>query len=589
MAWRRIDTNKNVYPCAALALLSLLAYGDSLLNGFVMDDQYILLRNFTVRHLGSLPLLVSPRYFELFAEQSWRPVVSLSYILDYQIWRLAPMGYHFHNLVLHAVNAILVYLILKKITGQGLPAFITAGLFAAHTISGEAVNVVSFREDLQVVFFMLLALWALLKIYDGGKKAWIALLWACAFLAIPAKENGAALPLLLAGAGYAIGGRRFFVERRGIWLGVVAAFAASLSIRFFILTPPSNLAAVPASLTILEKILMIIKIQGYYLLSLFYIVPFLPNMTVTNGLAVSLVVIGNLLLWVIFLRDKRAKAALLFYAVAMMPVANIVPLANPIAFRYLYFPALGLYYLSGLTIHKLFERGYLAQRALIGFLFLILFGSTLYSAVWSRIWRDDLSLAIYAARYNPQDSRTWANLASAQNNRGLYAAAEESARRALRLNPDDFYSRSALAMSHLKRGKFEEALDYYRSALRFPSVLNSRAEIYFGMAYAMASLNRAGEAIEMYQRTLEINPCHTGALSNLAVIYCEQGNLKKAEPLFTQVLNLDPHDAQTHFNMALLLFQTERSEKAIPHLRRALQLDPQNARAAQMLRHIEQK
>jgi len=579
-----------------ITCLVFIAYGTSLLNGFVIDDPYILLDNFTVRKPGNLKYLFSRDYFQLFMEQTYRPVVTLSYMLDFQIWGLRPFGFHLHNLILHLLNTLLVYSILRH-TGNGFfPALVTAGLFACHTISGEAVNVISFREDLQVVFLMLLSVYGMIKILKGNNKGYQYLVWISCFLAVLAKENGLVLAFLMAGVAFIIRGRRFYKENPLLWTGALVCFLLGCIVRFVLMNHAVN-GAGPLTLmgTVYEKTIKIAKIQGIYLQSFFYLKPFLPNMggeLLTghiDGDFLTMIITGMLFfLWVVLLRDPRAWAAILFYILAMGPASNLIPLNNPIAYRYLYFPALGIYFLLALTLQKLKESWELSNHYVPVLLTIVFLPPAVFSCVWNRHFKDDVSLWSYNIRYMPDYYRLWADLSAAQNNKGLYIEADESARFALSLNRDYFYAWAALGTSQIHRGLYREALDSYTSALRYPSVRGNRAEIYFGMGYGLSALDNNSEAQARYEKALKENPDHTGALTNLAILYCQNGNYTAARPLLERVIAKDPGDKEAHFNLALLYIQTGNREKAQIHIREVLKLDPDNARARQMLNILDQ-
>jgi len=577
-------------PC--LAALALVSFGSTLLNGFVIDDRYVISGNFFIRNIGNIKHLFTGRYFTGFMEQSYRPLVTLSYMIDYQIWGLDPFGYHLHNLVLHMLNVVLVFHILRGVKNGFFPALVCAGLFAAHTISGEAVNGVSFREDLQAVFLMLCCAALLLKNLDDEKTGagYMILLWIVCALPVLAKENGIVLPFILAGIAFAKKGRHFYRKRGVLWLGCGLGFLVSILIRFAWMNSPV-LASGPLALhgTFFQRLIMIVKIQGHYLKSLVYLERFLPNMggellsaRIDAEFLVSLISGGCLVLWCYILKDRRAIFALVFYILTMGPTSNLVSLNNPIAMRYLYFPAIGLYWLAGLSMDKIREKTTMGFA--IGLSTILVLGLAFYSLIWTRHWRDEVSLWKYNVRYTPGYYRPWADLAAAQNNKGLHQDAHRSARKALSLNPEYFYAWSALATSQLYTGKFQESLSSYKQALRFPSLPGARADVYFGMGCSLDFQGKKQESILEYKKALEINPNHSGALSNLAILYCETRDFDKAEPLFKRALLIDPTDKENLLNLSLLYIEKGEPQNARVLLEKVLKLDPQNPRAKSMMK-----
>ncbi|MBN1903036.1 tetratricopeptide repeat protein [Candidatus Sumerlaeota bacterium] len=589
-----------------LFLLAIFAYGSTLFNTFVIDDQYVLTHNFAVKSLKYFLSLFSRDYFSLFAEQSYRPVVSLSYMLDYAIWGMRAFGYHLHNLILHILNVFLVFAILTRIKMKinshppslSFIAFITSGLFAVHTISGEAVNVISFREDLQVVFLTLFSLWSFIKILEGGNKyIYRCLLWLSCFLALLAKENAAVLPLLLICVGVIMRGKNFYRDHGATCMGAAAAFLFSFIIRFVIMTNKVE-GIGPLSLqgNLIEKGIRIIKIQGIYIQSLFYLRPFLPNMAgvlssgaMDRDFLLGIVSIMLFFLIIFFLRNRFAWAALGFYAVCMIPVSNIfMNLNNPVAYRYLYFPAIGLYFIMGILLINIVEKYKFSGKVLLLSLLLLL-PQALYSNYWSRYWKDDADLWKYQVGYTPEYYLPWAELAAAQNNRGLYAEAEISAKKSISLKPDYFYSHAALGYSQLYQGLPGEALESFQKALEFPRVQSSEAEIFFGTGYAFEQMDRLSAAEEFYKKTLESNPRHLGALANLAILYIQKGRLEEGQTLLERAVEIDPADAGVRCNLTLLYLQKGEKEKARDHLSAAQKIDPQNPHVKNLLSRLQSK
>ncbi|OHB86388.1 MAG: hypothetical protein A3J73_05615 [Planctomycetes bacterium RIFCSPHIGHO2_02_FULL_38_41] len=146
-----------------LVILPLCAFLNTLFNGFVYDDISVLEENYFIRNLGNIPKVFSKEYFRLANELSYRPVVTLSYFIDYAIWRYNPFGYHLSNVILHAANCVLLYLLLVQLTKVRLAALFSAVIFSIHPCTTEAVNCLSYREDIFVATFSFLACLCLIK------------------------------------------------------------------------------------------------------------------------------------------------------------------------------------------------------------------------------------------------------------------------------------------------------------------------------------------------------------------------------------------------------------------------------------------
>jgi tetratricopeptide (TPR) repeat protein len=96
-------------------------------------------------------------YSSLTAEISYRPLNTLSYFLDYKIWGMRPFGFHTTNILFHCGNVVLLYFLGIAISGSQFFGFLAGLLFALHPFATEPVSVVSFREDLMALFFILIS------------------------------------------------------------------------------------------------------------------------------------------------------------------------------------------------------------------------------------------------------------------------------------------------------------------------------------------------------------------------------------------------------------------------------------------------
>lgn len=199
---------KKYLPILCLLLpgfLSILVYLNCLQHSFVYDDESTILYNYFIRDWGNLPNLFTAQYFVRSAELTYRPVVTLSYFLDYTLWRLDPSGYHFTNILLHAANSMLFFLLVSRIGKKRTPALISALFFSSYPVFSEAVNAVGFREDLLAFLFFMLALLFYLKndakyLMKPGQRGYV-LYYSLSLLSygfsLFSKEMAITLPLLI--------------------------------------------------------------------------------------------------------------------------------------------------------------------------------------------------------------------------------------------------------------------------------------------------------------------------------------------------------------------------------------------------------
>ena len=176
-----------LYPCLLLALV-LGLYWNTLGHDFVHDDLTLIQQNRTV---------TEQRWGDIFSHRVYRPVRTLTYALNYWAGGLDPTGYHLFNLLLHALNSILVYWLFRAVTGRRTLAVAGALLFAAHPVQTAAVAYVSGRKDLLAAFFILAGCLSFLSYRDLGRRRHLILCLACLALGVLAKELVIVLPALL--------------------------------------------------------------------------------------------------------------------------------------------------------------------------------------------------------------------------------------------------------------------------------------------------------------------------------------------------------------------------------------------------------
>ena len=176
-----------LYPCLLVAVV-LGLYWNTLGHEFVHDDLTLIQQNRTVTEL---------RWGDILSHRVYRPVRTLTYAFNYWLGGLDPTGYHLFNLLLHALNSLLVYWLFRAVTGRRTLALAGALLFAAHPVQTAAVAYVSGRKDLLAAFFILAGCLSFLSYRDTGRRRYLLLCLACLVVGVLAKELVIVLPALL--------------------------------------------------------------------------------------------------------------------------------------------------------------------------------------------------------------------------------------------------------------------------------------------------------------------------------------------------------------------------------------------------------
>ncbi|MBM4079341.1 MAG: hypothetical protein FJ278_06550, partial [Planctomycetes bacterium] len=198
---RRTDTTHCIgFLGVLVALLTAIGYAGLARHGFVFDDHTLIAQNEFIRQLNVGAFFTARHSYADPEGQfgSYRPLRTLSFAVDYQLWGLDAAGFHLTNIALHALNAALVCLLAHRLTGRPRVAAIAALVFAFHPVQAEAVVRASCRGELLYSSFALLAFGLFWRTHVLRSSYILSLLCFCA--ALFSKEFAVMLPVLLAAA-----------------------------------------------------------------------------------------------------------------------------------------------------------------------------------------------------------------------------------------------------------------------------------------------------------------------------------------------------------------------------------------------------
>src|SRR3990170_1688363 len=157
-----------------LIIFSLIIYSNSLFNSFVwVDHTQIVQKEHIIQDFNGLVNVFShgmPGFSSSVQGGYYRPIINLSYSIDYWIWGLNPFGFHLTNILAHTFTGIVLYFILLRILRQQSVAFLASILFLAHPIHTEAVAWVSGRADMIFTLFYLLSILFYIRIPGSQQK-----------------------------------------------------------------------------------------------------------------------------------------------------------------------------------------------------------------------------------------------------------------------------------------------------------------------------------------------------------------------------------------------------------------------------------
>ena len=582
MSDKIIEKTKKTHllPIAALICISGIIYFNSLSNGFVYDDLGTIVENVHIKRFDNfLSAFYNQSYFTISGgEASYRPVATLSYYLLYAIFNLNPFGYHLTSFVLHILNVILVYLLAHVILDSRRSSFVAALLFACHPVQTEAVNAVSYNEDLFAAFFFFLALLMYAKLDAASQKQnfmYFCLSLLFFLLGLLSKEMAVTLPAIVVWYDVTIRAPisenmplkralEFIQKRKYYYSAYLGVSLFYLWLRFFALYNPEEVETqiwgplwdrimyLPVLLfDYIKLILFPLKLNADYVFS--YPAGFL-NLTPILSLAV---VLGLLVLSVVVMRHSAATAfGIWWFFVTLFPVYNIIEIYNPFAERYLYIPLFGFCLVISIFLERFLSRIPYSRKGVLkaGVILMIVVFYSIITINRHKDWKDNYSLWTKTLEVEPNSVRAHGNLARVYLERGLIDESMREVKKTIELNPKGFKAHYNLGVVLAEQGFLTEAVDAYKKTIQInPRYKNA----HFNLGNIYKSQNRLEAAERAFKSAVELDPGDIEARNNLGVIYAMQGRLDAALVEWQQVIALDPanRDVQANIEKAKKLIE----------------------------------
>ncbi len=572
---------------AALALATCAAFAGVVRNGWIaLDDPAYVTDEPRVRTGLTLANALWPLAHA--HAGNWHPLTSWSHMLDATLFGVNPAATHAVNLLLHAANAVLVALVLARLTGARWRALLVAALFALHPLRVESVAWASERKDVLSALFFLLAIdaWSRWTAKPEPRRYALALfLFALGLLAKPMLVT-LPLVLLLLDAwplGRAIGfaparagavpvprrWRALVIEKWPFFVLAAAMAAVTLKVQgaagAVVSTAHTSLAHRLANAAV-SYVRYAGKLAWPSPLAPFY--PDAPLAPATVALATLALVAACVLAWRYARRAGGTAIGWAWYAVTLLPVIGIVKVGGQAyADRYTYLPGLGL--LVALAWAPWPKR--LARPAFVAGLAL----AALFAWSTSRqvaLWRDTVTLFTHTLRVAPDNAMAHDCLGTAFAQQGRDDEAIAQFEAAIRLEPAFENPYPNLAELLHRRGRDAEAIPYFEIARRGRP---DDAGLACDEALALAIVGRLGDAEARYRAVLARAPDHADALRGLGVLLASRGRVADALPLLRRATQVAPGDADAALELGQAIYATGgAATEAIAELRRAASLRP---------------
>jgi len=601
-----------------VALVTLVAFSPALLNGFVnWDDDKILYDNPYYRGLGWKHL---KWMFSTFLMGHYQPLTWLSFAFDYQLWGMAPFGYHLTSLLLHSANAALFYWVslylLRMALGTSadheewrleVSAGIAALLFAIHPLRVESVVWATERRDVLSGFFYFMTLYFYLRAGENSQPAiqrrWLGAAIAAYLLSLLAKATAITLPVVLLLLDlYPL---KRLARSPANWFKRESRAVLWEKLPFLILAGGFAIAAliaqqVTGALKPLEQFGVFSRlIQAgfayiFYLWKTIWPVDLAPiyELPIETGswfwifvLSTGAMVGLTLALYALRRRWPMLFAGWVYYIIVLAPVTGVAQ-SGPqlVADRYSYLACLAwpLLMTGGLLRRWPGPKGRASgQRPFIaGAVLLVVVGLGFLTWQQTVVWRSPISLWQHGTRAEPLSSIAHYNLGRALERENSPTSAMDSYRRAVAINPR--YSKAHFNLARLLalRGLEDEAMAHYRRVIE---IRPDHADAHNDLGFLLEMKGQDAAALEEYRKALRLEPDHPRALFNLAELLAKKGDLQNATAHYEQAARINPNESAIQVGLGIVLARQGQLESATQHLRRAVELQPTDADARLLL------
>lgn len=592
-----------------VAVLAFVAHIGALKAGFIWDDDDYITQNI---HLLT-PLGLWKIWTELGATPQYYPLVHSTFWIEYRLWGLSSAGFHFTNMLLHAFNSLLVFLLLRRFHVWG--ALFGAALFAVHPVHVETVAWATERKNVLSGFFYLVSMLAYFRFVDlqsdvtserAGWK-WYAIALAAFVAALFSKTVASTLPaaiLVILWWQRTPGFWRhakllspFFVV--GLVLGLVTIYVEKAHVgatgKEFDLSPLERLLiAGRAPWFYVGKLIAPVDLSFIYprwkldpsdsrqwmypilLLAMLSALTFsVLRMHWTKGDAPELPrrVQG-------IPGARSTLAAVLLFLGTLFPALgffNVYPFRYSFVadhFQYLAsVPMLALFgaALTGLARVKKFDAGIALAFGVVvvGALGMLSYKQTINYRSQEALWTDTL-------RKNPTSDLALTNLGNIYTESERFAESEILYRKAIQLNPDDEFAHYNLGVAMYRQGKLTDARYYLREAVKIQS---DYAPALFNLGLISLDEGNVAAAIPYFENVLKINPNMHDARLSLARALATAGRMDDADREYKVVVTRNPNSPIGHFNYADFLVDQGRIAEALARLQTVTQLTPRDVEA----------
>lgn len=587
----------------ALFLGTLAVYGSALRNGFVNfdDPDYVTANDHVLQGLNWRNITWS--FGTDNPAANWHPLTWMSHMLDVSVYGLHPAGHHFTNILLHAIDVALLFLVLALGTGYAGRSAAAAAIFAVHPLNVEAVAWIAERKSVLCLLFFLLAIWAYgwyARKPSAAKYFCVLGLYALALMSkIMVITLPAALllldvwPLKRTSLDAPTGKLRAFgllvTEKIPLFLLSAAAAWATLTIH-------QKEGALAAAMPLRWRLDNTLYSYAMYLwkavwpsrLAVFY--PHPQDTLSTTALLISALalVVISAVVWR-FRKSEYLLMGWLWFLGTMVPMSGIVQSGRQgMADRYMYIPMIGLIVALVWAAGEFIKRMQWSAQAAAAVTLLLAVPCILLTERQIAYWKDSVALFTRAIEVTGRNGMAESNLGSALVDRGLIDLALPHFEEAVRYSPDLASAHYNLGFALQLKDRPAEAATEYRAAIALFQDPAEAARAHNNLGVIYQNQQETVSALREFNKAISLNPAEQNSYIGRGRIELQSFQFDAAVADFAHAANLGPSPTAC-FWLGRALESKGDSANAVKAYAEAVRLAPRMAEARERLNALQAK
>ncbi|MCU0666504.1 MAG: tetratricopeptide repeat protein [Candidatus Omnitrophica bacterium] len=556
-----------------LGILCVLAYANTLFNGFISDDVTVLIDH-------------SPNINEL--GQAWHNPQQAMHTLTYFFFKQNPLPYHLTSIVFHIIATVMVFLFLRYLFGL-YPSLFAASLFAVHPAHCEAVAWISGRPYIIMTIFLLGSFFLYersMSFLGQGKKAsaiktYILCVLFYTYFLLDSFSFYALFPFFIAIWDICF---RDYRERWRWWIVFVLIVALRIFLaREFIADRITFVAKETTGSVLVVHNPLVYFVYSFFahlwllvwprVLTLYHEPVFIPKFILHFK---YLFAFGFLfVLWVLWKRSRRLFFALSIFIIFLSFTYSHIPVSSVVAERYVYFPLLAFSIFFACLYARLLEGKESKRPYILGFFILVLVVLLMRTAIRNTDWKSEEIFWTRTLETSPLSPRALNNYGVICLRQGNVKRAIEEFQKSLRINSSYADARNNLALVYSRQGFHSQAVSLLEASAKL--AVSNQPQVYLSLGQIQLKVGQAQKAVASLKQAIKLDPGLFNAWAVLGKAYEASGDFINAQAAYKRSIDINPLQDSVYLDLANFYSTNKKPDQAIAVLRQALKQNPKFA------------